>query len=75
MILLKDAEIDAKRDRVASTNLKLAKLPYLKTLDTFDFDFQPSANQRRMNELQTLALLERPENVVFLSPPGWIRHT
>ena len=70
MILLKDAEIDAKRDRAASTNLKLAKLPYLKTLDTFDFDFQPSANQRRMNELRTLAFLERAENVVFLGPPG-----
>lgn len=64
------AEIDAKRDRAASTNLKLAKLPYLKTLDTFDFDFQPSANQRRMNELRTLAFLERAENVVFLGPPG-----
>ena len=64
------AEIDAKRDRAASTNLRLAKLPYVKTLDTFDFEFQPSANQRRMNELRTLAFLERAENVVFLGPPG-----
>ncbi|MCW3491685.1 IS21-like element helper ATPase IstB [Dethiobacter alkaliphilus] len=64
------AEIEAKKARATSTNLKLAKLPYVKTLDSFDFEFQPSANQRKVNELKTLAFVERSENVVFLGPPG-----
>lgn len=64
------AEIGAKRDRATSTNLKLAKLPYIKSLDTFDFNFQPSANERKLNELRTLAFVERSENVIFLGPPG-----
>lgn len=64
------AEIDAKRERTSATNLKLAKLPYVKSLDSFDFEFQPSANQRKINELKTLAFVERAENVVFLGPPG-----
>ena len=64
------AEIDVKRERTTTTNLKLAKFPYLKTLDSFDFDFQPSANKRKINELKTLAFVERSENIVFLGPPG-----
>lgn len=64
------AEIDAKRDRAAKTNLKLSKLPYVKTIETFDFDFQPSASAQRVNELKTLRFIEKAENVVFLGPPG-----
>lgn len=64
------AEIEVKRSRAAKTNLKLAKLPYVKTVDSFDFEFQPSANAQRMNELKTLRFVERSENVVFLGPPG-----
>jgi DNA replication protein DnaC len=64
------AEIEAKKDRAAKTNLRLAKLPYVKRLDQFDFEFQPSANERKINELRTLGFLERSENVIFLAPPG-----
>lgn len=63
-------EIEAKRNRASKTNLKLAKLPYIKGLDSFDFDFQPSANQRKINELKMLSFVERSENIVFLGPPG-----
>ena len=64
------AEIEAKRDRATKANMKLAKLPYVKTLDQFDFEFQPSANARKMNELKTLGFISRAENVVLLGPPG-----
>lgn len=64
------AEIEAKRDRATKANMKLAKLPYVKTLDQFDFEFQPSANARKMNELKTLGFASRAENVVLLGPPG-----
>ena len=64
------AEIEAKRERASKTNLKLAKLPYVKTLDQFDFEFQPSANARRIQELKMLGFVARSENVIFLGPPG-----
>lgn len=63
-------EIVAKRERATATNLKLAKLPYVKSLEAFDFQFQPSANERKMNELKTLSFVARSENVIFLGPPG-----
>ena len=64
------AEIEAKKTRATKTNLRLSKLPYVKQLDEFDFEFQPSANKRKINELRTLGFLERSENVIFLGPPG-----
>ncbi|NCB41499.1 MAG: AAA family ATPase [Clostridia bacterium] len=63
-------EIEAKRERATKANMKLAKLPYVKTLNHFDFDFQPSANARKMNELKSLGFVARAENVIFLGPPG-----
>ncbi len=45
-------EIEAKRYRTTKANMKLAKLPYVKALDQFDFEFQPSANAMKMNALK-----------------------
>ncbi len=64
------AEIEAKRQRAIKTNIKLAKLPYLKTIDEFDFEFQPSADERRIKELLTLQFVQRSENIILLGPPG-----
>ena len=64
------AEIEAKRNRATRTNMKLSKLPYIKYLSDFDFQFQPSANERKINELKTLGFVERSENVILLGPPG-----
>ena len=41
-----------------------------KTLDSFEFDAQPTLDRRIINELQTLAFIDRAENVVLLGPPG-----
>ncbi len=41
-----------------------------KTLDDFDFSFQPSIDKRQIDELATMRFLESGENVVFLGPPG-----
>ena len=47
-----------------------ARLPIKKTLDDFDFSFQPSIDKRQIDELATMRFLENGENVVFLGPPG-----
>ena len=64
------AEIEAKQQRAIKTNMKLAKLPYIKTIEDFDFAFQPSIDEKRVNELMTLAFINRRENVILLGPPG-----
>jgi len=52
------------------TRLRQARFPWVKTLDQFDFAFQPSLDRRQVRELAGLAFVERAHNVVILGPPG-----
>jgi len=63
-------EVAARRDRVLSTRLRVAHLPYQKTLHEFDFGFQPSIDRRQIRELETLRFVHEAENVILLGPPG-----
>jgi DNA replication protein DnaC len=63
-------EADARRQRYLKTRLQLAHLPYVKTFEQFDFDFQPSIDQRQIQELRTLRFIHEASNVIFLGPPG-----
>ena len=47
-----------------------ARLPVSKTLDAFDFSFQPSINERQVRELADLSFVRTHSNVIFLGPPG-----
>lgn len=64
------SEIEAKHQRAVKTNLKLSKMPFVKTIEEFDFSFQPSADEKRIRELMTLSFVNRSENVILLGPPG-----
>ena len=66
-------EVDARRQRYLKTRLQLAHLPYVKTLDQFDFAFQPSIDERQIRELRTLRFLHEPSNVILLGPPGVVK--
>lgn len=59
-----------RKRRSEETRVKLSRLPHRKTLNEFDFDFQPSIDKRQIDELATLAFAERAENVILLGPPG-----
>lgn len=67
---LLEAEEQKRKQRSEETRLKLSRLPHRKTLEEFDFSFQPSIDTKLMNELATLAFVARNENVIFLGPPG-----
>lgn len=67
---LLSSEEEARKRRSVETRLKLSKLPNRKTLSEFDFSYQPSIDTRQIQELATLAFVERKENVIFLGPPG-----
>ena len=50
--------------------LAQARLPWVKTVEQFDFSFQPSLDRKVVRELAGLGFVERAENVVLLGPPG-----
>lgn len=57
----------AKRD---SINLHIANFPFLKTIDDFDFGFQPGINKKEVLELNNLGFLEKYENIIFVGSSG-----
>jgi DNA replication protein DnaC len=65
-----EAEWRGRYQRGVEAKMRLARFPWLKTLDQFDFDFQPSIDRKVVRELAGLAFVERAHNVVLLGPPG-----
>ena len=63
-------ELTARRERSIIVTTKLAHLPVLKTIDSFDFDAQPTLDRRVINDLQTLSFIERAEGIALLGPAG-----
>jgi DNA replication protein DnaC len=56
--------------RIEQTRIRMASLPYAKSLSQFDFAFQPSIDARVVRELQTLRFVSDTANVILLGPPG-----
>lgn len=67
---LLEAEARLRRETRLKNALKRARLPFVKTLEQFDFAFQPSIDQREIRELRTLRFVHEAGNVLFLGPPG-----
>ena len=67
---LADEELAAKVDRSIKARIIKAKLPMLRTLEQFDFSFQPALPAARIRELAELGFLTRAENILFIGRPG-----
>ncbi len=67
---LLETEHAAKTERTRQALLKLATLPAVKTLESYDFDFASGAPKQQIQELASLTFIERAENVVLLGPSG-----
>lgn len=63
-------ELDARLQRTRETCLKLAGLPAVKRFDDYDFSFATGAPRKQLQELTSLAFIERAENIVLLGPSG-----
>jgi DNA replication protein DnaC len=50
--------------------LSMARFPWIKTIEQFDFAFQPSLDKKVVRELAGLGFVERAENCILLGPPG-----
>ena len=67
---LVEEECQAKREKTVSMRTALARFPYVKTLESFDFKFQPSLDAKRVKDLSACRFISNGENVVLLGPPG-----
>lgn len=63
-------ESDATRNRRLAARLRYAKFPFRKTIDDFDFEFQPSVDRKLVEDLATLRFIEENRPILFLGQPG-----
>jgi DNA replication protein DnaC len=64
------AEWQGRRLKGAERGLRLARFPYIKTLEQFDLSFQPTIDRKLVRELAGLSFVERGDNLLLLGPPG-----
>ena len=62
--------VSARRERYLTTRTKMAHSPFQRTLEQFDFAFQPSIDERQVKELTGLAFVAEASNILLLGPPG-----
>lgn len=68
---LLDLEYYPRKERTARTRLKVSGIPQIKRLDDFDLNWlKGGLTQKRFNELDSLAFIERGENVILMGPSG-----
>ena len=60
----------ATTNRRLAARLRYARFPYVRSLEEFDFDFQPSVDRKLVDDLATLRFIEENRPVVFLGQPG-----
>jgi DNA replication protein DnaC len=65
-----EQEWRGRYQRGVEGRLKQARLPWVKTLDQFDFEFQPAIDRKVVRELAGCSFIERAHNVALLGPPG-----
>ncbi|MDF3156388.1 IS21-like element helper ATPase IstB [Mesorhizobium sp. XAP10] len=63
-------EIARRDERRISMAGKIAQFPFVRELDGFDFDAQPSLDQRQIRELATCRWIAHGDTVLFLGLPG-----
>jgi DNA replication protein DnaC len=68
--LVLEEESAVRDERRFRNGLRLSKLPHHKTLDEYDFAFQPELDPRKIRDLATLAFVQAKANVALLGPPG-----
>lgn len=67
--LLED-EVERRGQKQLSLRLRRSNLDFTKTLEAFDFSFNPTLNRQQVYDLATCAFIERGESVFLVGPAG-----
>ncbi len=59
-----------RTDNSINARIKKARFPFIKTLEEFDFSFQPQIDEKLLRELSNLNFLSDAQNLLFIGPPG-----
>jgi DNA replication protein DnaC len=68
--LLMEDEHNNRRSNSYKKRYTKAKLPSHKTVEDFDFTFQPSINKKTINDCLTCNFIKEHKNIIFIGNPG-----
>jgi DNA replication protein DnaC len=63
-------EVASKTAKNITMRTSLARFPFVKDLESFDFAYQPSIDKKQLATLASCHFIEHGENIVILGPPG-----
>ena len=65
-------ELEQRNNQIRAENacVKTANFPFIKTMDDFDFTFQPGINKKELLELNTLGFIDQMKNILFVGSSG-----
>ena len=61
---------DATRNRRLAARLRFARFPFRRSIEDFDFEFQPSVDRKLIDDLATLRFVTEARPILFLGQPG-----
>ncbi len=70
LLRLAEREILEREKRATEKRIKEANFPVIKTIDTYEFNAQPSINEALVRELLRGEYLDKRENVLLIGNPG-----
>lgn len=65
-----EVEIARKDQRRTAMGVSIARFPAVRTLESFDFDAQPSIDKKQVRELATSRWVANGDALLLLGPPG-----
>jgi DNA replication protein DnaC len=68
--LLCEAEVRHREERRIQMGLGIAKFPFVRTLDGFDFEAQPSLDPKQVADLASCRWIANGDALLLLGPPG-----
>ena len=63
-------EVSSKTEKHHQMRMVMARFPFHKTLESFDFKFQPAIDPKLIRELAAGRYMHSGDNVLLLGPPG-----
>lgn len=67
---LTNLEIDLMNEKAIYGCVRTAGFPFIKTIEDFDFAFQPTINKEQIMDFKNLRFIENKENIIFVGSPG-----
>lgn len=70
LLELTKAEIEFRDERAKKINITVSNFPYIRTINQFDFSYQPAINKNQILDLASLRFIEEKTNIIFIGSSG-----